>query len=144
MPPTPLLDALQICQRAHRAVLARRLAPHGLHAGQEALLLAVWSQPGLRQVALAERLEVEPPTVSRMIERLERGGLIRRERDPHDARLWRVHPTARSRLLEASVRRIHADLDAVMEAALGSSGRDQLGRLLGLATAALQSEAAEG
>jgi DNA-binding MarR family transcriptional regulator len=134
----PLLETLQLCQRAHRAVLASRLAPHGLHAGQDALLLAIWAQPGLRQVALAERLEVEPPTVSRMIERLERGGLVRRERDPHDARLWRVHPTTRSRLLEASVRRIHADLDAAMESALGSGGRDQLRRLLGVATTALQ------
>jgi len=134
---TPLLELLQQCHRAHRARLAALLAPHGLHAGQEALLLVVWAQPGLRQAALAERLGVEPPTVSRMLERLERAGLVQRKRDANDGRLWRIHPTPRSRLLEASVRRGTEELDQLVRAALGESGSDHLRRLLVAATEAL-------
>jgi DNA-binding MarR family transcriptional regulator len=139
MSSTPLLELVQQCQRAHRTRLATLLAPHGLHAGQEALLLVVWAQPGLRQAALAERLSVEPPTVSRMLERLERAGLVQRKRDANDGRLWRIHPTPRSRLLEASVRRGTEELDQLVRAALGESGSDQLRRLLLAATEALSS-----
>ncbi len=138
MPPTSLLDALLACHRAHRGRLAALLAPHGLHAGQDALLLLVWDQPGLRQAALAQRLGVEPPTVSRMLERLERAGLVQRRRDPHDGRLWRIHPTPRSRLLEASVRRGTEEMEQAVRLALGAPGSDQLRALLQSATAALQ------
>jgi len=137
---TPLLELLQQCQRAHRARLAALLAPHGLHAGQEALLLVVWTQPGLRQAALADRLGVEPPTVSRMLERLERAGLVQRKRDANDGRLWRIHPTPRSRLLEASVRRGTEELEQVVRGALGEGGSEQLRRLLLAATEALAAE----
>lgn len=134
---TPLLDLLQQCHRAHRARLAAMLAPHGLHAGQEALLLVVWAQPGLRQAALADRLGVEPPTVSRMLERLERAGLVQRRRDAHDGRLWRIHPTPRSRLLEASVRRGTEELEQLVRGTLGEGGSEHLRRLLVAATDAL-------
>ncbi len=137
MPLPPLLDALQACHRAHRARLTTLLAPHGLHPGQDALLTLVWVEPGLRQSALAERLGVEPPTVSRMIARLERGGLIERRRDPQDARLWRIHPTPRSRLLEATVRRSWGELEEAAAAALGPAGIEQLVQLLERATGAL-------
>jgi DNA-binding MarR family transcriptional regulator len=133
----PLLDLVQQCHRAHRARLAALLAPHGLHAGQEALLLVIWAHPGLRQAALAERLGVEPPTVSRMLERLERAGLVQRKRDANDGRLWRIHPTPRSRLLEASVRRGTEELEQQVRAALGESGGEQLRRLLLATTDAL-------
>lgn len=143
MPLPSLLDALQACHRAHRARLAALLAPHGLHPGQDALLTLVWDDPGLRQSALADRLGVEPPTVSRMIARLERGGLIERRRDPHDARLWRIHPTPRSRLLEATVRRSRGELEEAIAVALGPAGTQQLARLLAAATGALTESPAE-
>lgn len=143
MPLPPILDALQACHRAHRARLTELLAPHGLHPGQDTLLTLVWGEPGLRQSALADRLGVEPPTVSRMIARLERGGLIERRRDPHDARLWRIHPTPRSRLLEATVRRSWGELDEAVAAALGPAGTEQLTRLLSEAAEALTDRPAE-
>ena len=137
MPLPPLLNALQACHRAHRARLTALLAPHGLHPGQDTLLALVWAEPGLRQAKLADRLGVEPPTVSRMIARLERGGLIERRRDPHDARLWRIHPTPRSRLLEATVRRSWGELEEAIAVALGPVGTQQLARLLAEASGAL-------
>ncbi len=126
----PLHTALHSCHRAHRARLAELLAPHGLHPGQDALLVLLWSEPGLRQAMLAERLGVEPPTISRVVARMERSGLVERRRDPHDARLWRVHPTPRSRLLEASVRRAWTELEEEMTRALGTEGSHTLSHLL--------------
>ena len=49
---------------------------------------------GVRQVELAEALDVEPITLCRMIDRLEEAGLVERRRDESDRRAWRLHLTA--------------------------------------------------
>lgn len=138
LPHAPLGLALQTLARSHRARLSTLLAPHGVHAGQDLLLLAIWDEPGLRQAALASKLGVEPPTVTRMVQRLERSGLIERRRDPHDARVLRIHPTPRSRLLEGTVRRAWNDVDAMLEEGLGESDGERLRRLAGAATQVLR------
>jgi len=48
---------------------------------------------GVRQVALADALDVEPITLCRMIDRLEEAGLVERRRDGNDRRAWRIHLT---------------------------------------------------
>lgn len=120
---------MQALARAHRGRLSTLLAPHGLHAGQDLLLLAVWASPGMRQSELARHLGVEPPTVTRMLQRMERGGLIERRPDPQDGRAVLVHPTPRSRLLESTVRRAWTDLDELLVALLGASDAERLARL---------------
>lgn len=132
--------ALHACHRAHRARLATLLAPYGLHPGQDALLVLLWSEPGLRQAMLAERLGVEPPTISRVVARMERSGLLERRRDPHDARLWRVHPTPRSRLLEGSVRRVWEELETELRTAVGEDGARTMGHTLRTIETALSRE----
>lgn len=124
--------------RALRSRHGELLAAHGLHPGQDALLLLVWEHPGLRQAELARRLGIEPPTVTRMVRRLERSGLLERRKDPDDARSVRVHPTPRSRMLEMMVRRSWAELDAELVAALGSDGAERLRRLAAEATGRLR------
>ena len=138
MTPESLGSTLRSLARAQRARLATLLAPHGLHAGQDLLLLAIWDAPGLRQAALAELLGVEPPTVTRMVQRLERGGMIERRPDPHDGRVMLVYPAPRSRLLESTIRRAWSTVDEVIVAALGDADSARLRRLAASAAAALQ------
>jgi len=130
-------EAVQQLAKAQRARLAVLLAPHGLHPGQDNLLMLLWAHPGLRQAELARRLGIEPPTVTRMVQRLERSGLIERQRDPHDARLVRVRATPRARLLEGVVRRAWEEVDAVLLEAVGEDGARQLRRQLAAGTEAL-------
>ncbi len=137
MTPDTLGPTLHTLARAQRARLSALLAPHGLHPGQDLLLLAIWESPGLRQAALAEQLGVEPPTVSRMLQRLERGGMIERRADPHDGRVILVYPTPRSRLLEGTVRRVWTSLDEQLIDALGDADATRLQRLARAAAAAL-------
>lgn len=122
----PLLAFVRILRSRHAALLA----PHGLHPGQDALLMLLWQEPGLRQTDLAQRLGVEPPTITRMVHRLERGGLVERRRDADDSRAMRIHPTPRARLLEVNVRRVWAGIDSELAAALGAADAGQLTRLL--------------
>jgi MarR family transcriptional regulator, organic hydroperoxide resistance regulator len=140
VPTDALGPALHALARSHRARLAALLAPHGIHAGQDVLLLAIWEEPGLRQATLASRLGVEPPTVTRMLQRLERSGMVERRADPHDARVLRVHPTPRSRLLEGTVRRAWAALDEIVVAEMGEQAAEQLRKLADGASAALRAD----
>jgi DNA-binding MarR family transcriptional regulator len=76
--------------RAHRAELARQLGGVGLHPGQEQLLAQLWMEDGRTQADLAEVLGVEPPTVTKMIGRLEVAGFVVRHPHPEDRRATQV------------------------------------------------------
>ena len=92
----------KVC-KAHRGNVGGLLAEHGLHVGQEMVLVELWEADGLRGGELAARLGVEPPTVTKMLRRLEACGLVERRPDPSDARSFRVFLTASGRDLEGPV-----------------------------------------
>ncbi len=92
----------KVC-KAHRGNVGELLAEHGLHVGQEMVLIELWESDGLRGGELAARLGVEPPTVTKMLRRLEGCGLVERRPDPSDARSFRVYLTDRGRDLEGPV-----------------------------------------
>ena len=95
----------KVC-RAHRANVGVLLARVGLHVGQEMVLLELWKKDGLKGSELADRLGVEPPTITRMLRRMERCGFVERRPDPADARSFRVYLTNEGRALEGPVARI--------------------------------------
>jgi DNA-binding MarR family transcriptional regulator len=100
----------KVC-RAHRASVGGLLAGLGLHVGQEMVLLELWKEDGLKGGELAERLGVEPPTITRMLRRMERCGFVERRPDPADARSFRVHLTDKGRALEGPVTRIWEEVE---------------------------------
>ena len=91
--------------KAHRGNVGAALAAVGLHVGQEMVLLHLWRRHGLTPSELAERLGVEPPTVTNMLSRMERADLLERRRDPEDARCTRVYLTEKGRELREPVER---------------------------------------
>lgn len=56
-------------------------------------LMHIMNNPGINQQSLATFLEVEPITTGRMIDRLEKQGLVERRQDPTDRRAWLLHLT---------------------------------------------------
>ncbi len=88
----------KVC-RAHRGSVGTLLSGLGLHVGQEMVLLELWKADGLKGSELAERLGVEPPTVTRMTRRMESCGFVERRPDPSDARSFRVYLTEKGRAL---------------------------------------------
>lgn len=77
-------------------VAARQL---GVTGPQWRMLAAIRRTPGTNQCALATWLEVEAITAGRMIDRLEKLGLVTRKDDPADRRRWRLFLTAESEQL---------------------------------------------
>ncbi len=101
---------LQI-HRAHRNRAEAAFNELGLHTGQEWVLFELWKQEGITQSELVARLGVEPPTVTKTLDRLEKAGLVQRRPDSEDARVSRVYLTPRGRALKDPVEKIWRDLE---------------------------------
>ena len=79
--------------RTLRRHFDRRASVLGVTTAQWRALAWLGHEPGLKQVELAERLDVEPITAGRIIDRLEESGLVERQPDPVDRRAWRLSLT---------------------------------------------------
>lgn len=126
--------------RAHRQLAGELLAEVGLYPGQEFLLFQLWQQDGLTQRELANRLGIEPPTVTKMLQRMEQTGLIRREPDPADARLSRVSLTDHGRAQRAEIERIWTTLESRTVANLTQAEQNTLRVLLKKVRSSLRDE----
>jgi DNA-binding MarR family transcriptional regulator len=83
--------------KAHRARTGEFFAQLGIHVGQEWILMALWPNDGQTLSQLAEHLEVQPPTVTKMIQRMEAAKLVRREASPYDSRVSLIFLTSRGK-----------------------------------------------
>lgn len=98
----------------------------GITRPQWRALAAIRRAPGLNQGALAERLDVEPITACRMIDRLEDAGLVERRRDPDDRRAWLIHLTKRAEPLTTQLRALADDMFASVLADISDADRQQI------------------
>ena len=57
-------------------------------------------------------LDVEPITLSRIVDRLEEGGLLERVADPADRRAWRLHVTPKAKPLVEKLRALADEMTA--------------------------------
>ncbi len=119
----------KVC-RAHRSHVGALLAEHELHVGQEMVLVELWQDDGLRGGELAVRLGVEPPTVTKMLRRLEACGLVERRADPADARSFRVYLTQEGWALEEPVARCWRRAEETALAGMSVKDRQTFRRLL--------------
>jgi len=98
----------EIAETAHalRKSFDRRAATLGVTRAQWKVLFRLSRQPGLRQVELADKLDVEPITLSRIVDRLEEAGLVERTADPADRRAWRLQVTSKAAPLIEKLRKL--------------------------------------
>src|SRR6266542_2099456 len=91
----------EIGETAHslRKAFDRLAVGLGVTRAQWKVLFKLTRTPGLRQVELADMLDLEPITLCRIVDRLEEAGLVERASDPEDRRAWRLHVTAQARPL---------------------------------------------
>ncbi|GAA4015838.1 MarR family transcriptional regulator [Sphingomonas swuensis] len=76
---------------AIRRAFDRKAAMLGITRAQWRVLAHLDHQPGRKQVELADRMDVEPITLCRIVDKLEEAGLVERRRDPDDRRAWRLY-----------------------------------------------------
>jgi DNA-binding MarR family transcriptional regulator len=75
----------------------------GLYRGQPFLLAVLWESEGITHSELARRIHVSPATVTNMIKRMEKGGLLERRPDEEDQRVSRVYLTDAGRAIRERV-----------------------------------------
>lgn len=107
-----LNDTARLFRRAFNA----RVKGSGLTALQWRLLVYLRRNIGIRQAPLAELIEVEPITLSRMVDRLAEAGMVERRPDPSDRRAWRLFLTPEAEARMAPFReKVLALVDAATE-----------------------------
>jgi MarR family transcriptional regulator, transcriptional regulator for hemolysin len=114
----------EIAETAHalRKAFDRRAVGMGVTRAQWKVLFRLERQPGLRQIELADMLDIEPITLSRIVDRLEEAELVERAADPTDRRAWRLHVTARAQPLIAKLRAVADEM--IAEAFAGVDPKD--------------------
>ena len=113
-----------------RLLLQRVLGGHDLHPAQAMCLRVLGHRDGTPQRDLAEALLLSAPTVTRMLQRMERRGLVERATDERDQRVAVVRLTAEGRALGAHVERAMGEYLERSVARLPESDRRELARLL--------------
>src|ERR1044072_2882403 len=77
----------------------QRARAFGMTRAQWAVLARLESNEGLKQSELAEMLDLQPITLTRLVDRLCAAGLIERRADPGDRRAKRLYLTPAARPL---------------------------------------------
>src|SRR5262245_9574218 len=117
--------------RQMRRLFNRRAAALGVTSAQWRVMFWLGRQPGSKQVELAEKLDVEPITAGRTIDRLEEAGLVERRPDPADRRAWRLYLTERAEPTVVRLRAIAEDVLAEVFEGVGEQEITALRRTLG-------------
>ena len=111
--------------RLMRTVYDRRVRELGLTRSQWWVLNFLFRMPGATQTELAAILEIERPTLGRLLDRLERKGWVRREHDARDRRTWRVHLTKAAEPAMRKLRKQAAKLRGDALAGLSAAERER-------------------
>jgi DNA-binding MarR family transcriptional regulator len=115
--PYPQLSLdLQLClplYAASRAVIRRYgdlLAAAGLTYPQYLTMLALWGSAPMTVGDIGARLYLDTGTLTPLLKRLERAGLVERRRDPADERRVVIEPTAEGWALRERVADVPCEL----------------------------------
>jgi MarR family transcriptional regulator for hemolysin len=125
-----LLFALGEVQRLVRAYADKQAARYGITRAQWAVLAKVERAEGLKQTELAEQMEMQPITLTRLIDRLCDNGWIERRSDDSDRRVNRLYLRKAARPLLGKLSGLRSELTATaLEGINPSDAQRLLGQL---------------
>src|SRR6201995_4991018 len=107
-----LLFTLGEVQRLVRAYADKQAARYGITPAQWAVLAKVERAEGLKQTELAEQMEMQPITLTRLIDRLCDNGWIERRSDETDRRVNRLYLRKAARPLLGKLSGLRSELTA--------------------------------
>ena len=125
----PLVHAVFRISRKNRAMAAEYLRPLGLYPGQELLLMQLAEGERRSQQELVDALGIDHSTVTKMLQRLERAGVVARQQSADDRRVVLVHLTEEGRVRRRAVEEMWTRMEAVTS---GGLSEEQHAQLLGL------------
>ena len=111
--------ALSIAARSVLSIYRPILEPMGLTHPQYLVMLALWGKSPLAVKELIEMLQLDGPTLSPMLKRLETAGLVTRTRDPDDERQLHISLTDKGRVLREQALNVPPAVVAKLGMSLG-------------------------
>jgi len=116
--------------RAIRQCYDQRFADLGLNLSEGSLLAFVEESGPLTQTRLAQRLGLGRAATGSVIDALEKRGLVERQPDPDDRRVWLVTVTRAGKELVEQVNASDQVLRSELRAGISRADRQQLAALL--------------
>jgi DNA-binding MarR family transcriptional regulator len=113
--------------------LAARFAAAGygdVRPSYGSILIPLYEEDGLRMGELAQRARLSKQTMTALVRRAERDGLVERRSDPNDARAARVFLTPRSRAFEPVAEDVLRELHEDVRTRLGAERAEELRQAL--------------
>ena len=107
-----------------------RLAEFGVTPGQYGIFNCLWSQGSATPKEIAQTLRLENSTVSGMLDKLQKRGLVTRVLDPNDRRSIRVEASEAGKAIREDVLRTVDELNQAVLAPFTAQQRQQLLELL--------------
>lgn len=114
-----------------------RLEPFGLTAFHWVVLCCLWKEDGLATSSIGERLQQVGGTLTGVLDRMEERGLVRRERDTRDRRIWRIWLTEAGKQLETVLPPIAMEIREEAMAGMAVAERELFSSLIDRAIANL-------
>lgn len=103
--PEELDRRLHDFMRLHRQGMKRFFSDCGLFNGHPFMLFLIRREPGITPARIAREMEIAPASATISLKRMEAAGLLRREPDAHDRRVWHLFLTPEGVALDERCRR---------------------------------------
>lgn len=112
--------------RSLKRALDSKLANHDLTATQYIVLARLWEEDGVSLTVLGESLYFDNPTLTGIIDRMERDGLLIRQRDNEDRRVVKIVLTQKGRDLQRTIGGLAEETDSKAWNGLSESQRKEI------------------
>src|SRR5471032_3065296 len=112
--------------RMLRTYADQRARQFGISRAQWAVLVRIDRTEGLKQSELAEILDLQPISLTRLLDRLAESGLIERRADPNDRRANRLFLKPAARPLLAKLAKLGTDMMATVLEGLDAKSNERL------------------
>lgn len=106
------------------------MEPFGLTPFHWLVLCCLWEEDGLPTCSIGEKLQQVGGTITGVLDRMEERGLVRRERDVDDRRIWRIWLTPEGKQLEEVLPPLAMQVREQALKGIRSQEREQLSQLI--------------
>lgn len=107
-----------------------QLDPFGLTPCHWVVLCCLWTEDGLPTSVIGERVQQVGGTLTGVLDRMEERGLVYRQRDDHDRRIWRIWLTSVGAKLEEQLPSIAQEVTEQALRGFSTDERQQLSQLI--------------
>lgn len=103
--------------------LEKGMKDYGLNYGNPKVILYIMRNEGCRQIDIAKDCYIESATLSTVLSKMEKNGLIERRRTPENRRCYSIYPTDKGR---KTFHKVKSRLDETTETAFSDFSKDDI------------------